>query len=188
MSGGIPLRIKVSRNALITQDIINETYLPIQLTGKYASQVKGILYESDKEFIPPLSARHGTTEEHLDEDTGSGIPMDYLDVMLKQQFILALDHRKVIGFVSYIPDSSALGCQCVYISTGIVKPEYRNKKVTEEMLRALFWLYEDETFITRTWSTNRACISLLEKTGFELLKTVSDDRGEGIDTLYYKRI
>jgi len=41
--------------------------------------------------------------------------------------------------------------------------------------------------VTGTWSTNKAHISLLRKAGFQTLITKMDDRGIGIDAVYFIR-
>ena len=38
---------------------------------------------------------------------------------------------------------------------------------------------------TRTWDSNDRHLDLLSDLGFELLTRIEDDRGEGIDTVYY---
>ncbi len=38
---------------------------------------------------------------------------------------------------------------------------------------------------TRTWSTNKAQIHSLKKRGYKEQRVLVDDRGPGIDTIYY---
>lgn len=37
----------------------------------------------------------------------------------------------------------------------------------------------------RTWSTNGAQEHILDKLGYSLVRRLKDDRGEGIDTVYF---
>jgi hypothetical protein len=46
-------------------------------------------------------------------------------------------------------------------------------------------MVEDPYATTRTWSTNASHLDLLDELGFDLIKRVEDDRGDGIDTVYY---
>lgn len=39
----------------------------------------------------------------------------------------------------------------------------------------------------RTWSTNDAQLALLHGRGYRLVRTVRDDRGRGVDTLYFTK-
>ena len=41
---------------------------------------------------------------------------------------------------------------------------------------------------TRTWSQNDAQIHTLLKRGYKLLKTLANDRGAGVDTLYFGKV
>ena len=38
----------------------------------------------------------------------------------------------------------------------------------------------------RTWSTNAAQLRLMEKLGFTCVLRLPDDRGPGVDTVYYR--
>jgi len=73
----------------------------------------------------------------------------------------------------------------VYLSTLIVAPEGRGAGLTQKMYEKLFSLYPECCVFTRTWSTNAAHTKILSRLNFEVLKTVKNDRGEGIDTVYF---
>jgi ribosomal protein S18 acetylase RimI-like enzyme len=47
--------------------------------------------------------------------------------------------------------------------------------------------YADRNIFTRTWSTNTAHISILKKYNFREIHRIENDRGEGIDTVYFSR-
>ena len=76
----------------------------------------------------------------------------------------------------------------IYISTLIVSPNARGKGVTKALYGKLFSEYENINIFTRTWSTNIAHIKILEKYGFKVIQVIKDDRGNGIDTIYFKKV
>ena len=55
------------------------------------------------------------------------------------------------------------------------------------MYETLFKKYENVDIFTRTWSTNEAHIKILMKFDFEIMSVLKNDRGEGIDTVYFKK-
>ena len=66
--------------------------------------------------------------------------------------------------------------------------EARGKGLTQKMYDFLFNnLYANSNIFTRTWSTNFAHLKILTKFGFELIKTIPNDRGENIDTVYFAK-
>jgi ribosomal protein S18 acetylase RimI-like enzyme len=69
----------------------------------------------------------------------------------------------------------------------VVSPKARGKGVTTALYQKLFTEYEKVNIFTRTWSTNFAHIKILGKYGFEVIKILKDDRGIGIDTVYFKK-
>lgn len=159
------------------------------LTKDYEDEVKEILFNSDKEFYPPLSFRKGTTQSNLNlEDGESKVPLDYFIKMKEQSFILAIEDGKVIGFLTFRPsynlDLENFKCICSYVSTIIVVPEQRNKGITSKMYDKLFKISKDDFVATRTWSTNNSHMHLLDKKGFDLVSRLINDRGNNIDTVY----
>ena len=170
-----------------------------QLSDQYAEEVRQILYKADEEFVPTLSSRNGTTQKNLggsgtqtntnQVDAEKEYPVAYFEVMRQQAFILALQDEKVVGFLSYIPHHSITvagkALECAYASTIIVEKACRGKKITEAMYGKLYEVSEDAYVATRTWSLNHAHIHILEKEGFCLAETLKDDRGPGVDTVYY---
>ena len=49
-------------------------------------------------------------------------------------------------------------------------------------------IFPDRSIFTRTWSTNAAHIKILDKFNFEIIKCIENDRGDGIDTVYFAKI
>lgn len=46
----------------------------------------------------------------------------------------------------------------------------------------------DKKLKTRTWSTNDAHIHILQSIGFVMVKNIDNDRGIGINTLYFEKV
>ena len=162
-----------------------------ELSPVHEEDVRNILYKADNEFVPPLSARASTTQSDLKSETNQHTLSNYFDAMSKQSFILAMDEDRVVGFLSYIPnhpvqleDDEVI---CSYASTIVVDENARGQGITEGMYKKLFDITKDKRVGTRTWSQNHAHIHILEKMGFELALTLKDDRGPGVDTVYYIR-
>jgi len=159
---------------------------------EYEGQIWELVKLADGEFVPPLSSRNSTTQGNLLQGgtvTGAG-PVSYFEGLKKQEMIIYLEEGRVVGFMSYIPHH-ILEIQGIeekkevnYVSTVIVHPKCRGKRITEKMYQELIKI-SDVPVATITWNSNRAHIHILEKMGFELVATLKDDRGEGIDTVYY---
>lgn len=154
-----------------------------------------LLERADEEFVPPLSARTGTDQrDGLEDGTGEDLT-PYLDSALDHTYVLALVQGEVVGFLSvhdgyeipelegYLPSN--------YVSTVVVHPDHRRNGYARELWkRALSGLpeaYRQPYVTTRTWSTNDSHIALLEELGFETVTRVPDDRGPGVDTVYFGR-
>ena len=144
----------------------------------------------DHEFVPPLSSRASTTQSELSPtQSGSGVE-SYCSVMMEQNILCALEGDKLAGFVSYRNDHTCpeIGIDLlpnIYISTLIVSPEFRGKGLTAQMYEILFAKYFDKRILTRTWSENHAHIAILKKFGFKEHYRKINDRGNGIDTVYF---
>ena len=163
-----------------------------KLSERQKKYIWNLVKEADNEFVPPLSARGGTTQKNLSGERSEGVPQEYFDVLTTQSFILCIKEFRVVGFMSYIPDykleaSDTVNMTCDYISTIIVDPKFRNRGFTTGMYHKLFATRPGKLYATRTWSLNHTHISLLDKLGFTLILRLKDDRGEGVDTVYYSK-
>lgn len=167
------------------------------LKEKYSEDIFKMLSDSDKEFVPPLSSRSSTTQKNLCSDCGvqssDGVKM-YFDGMMKQSILGCIDDGKLLGFVSFRENYTCDSIKentfpNIYISTLIVSPTARGKGLTKKMYSYLFdTLYGDRNIFTRTWSTNGAHIAILEKFGFVNTVRIENDRGQGIDTVYFAKM
>jgi len=152
-----------------------------------------LLEAADNEFIPPLSSRSSSTQQTLSNFAKRTDGIDqYFEQLKGQRFVVAFENKKLIGFVSYkenyscseIPNSELPN---IYITTLVVSPSERGKGVTKALYNKLFEEYMSVNIFTRTWSTNIAHTKILQGYGFEIIKVIKNDRGNGIDTVYYKK-
>lgn len=174
------------------------TYVPAleenEANAGLLGQLKDLLRWGDEQFVPPLSARHSSTQSDLAPHAAAVDHAidDYYQALLEQRFLLALDGDSLAGFMSYRPDYACdyvNGGICTYVSTILVAEQYRGAHLTEQMYRALFDLssVQGTVVATRTWSKNGAHLHILGEMGFDLIQTLPDDRGPGIDTVYYAK-
>ncbi len=158
----------------------------------YKQTILDSMKESDNDFVPPLSARSSTTQKNLagGKSSEQGL-LSYCNEMLSQIVLGAFEGDNLFGFVSFkenYTNDVILNSDLpnIYLSTLILKKEARGKRLTQQMYDYLFnTLYADRSIFTRTWSTNGAHLRILEKFDFTLIKTFENDRGNGIDTVYF---
>ena len=154
---------------------------------EYEDQIKRLLWLCDRDFYPPLSTRGSTTEQNLKsgEESLSG-PELYMNSLRAQSWLLAVSEGELRGFMSFIPEKVVDDIPCVYFSTLIVDPEARHQGIARLIYRALIEDHAGKTIVLRTWSTNRGHLILLEELGFRPYKVLKDDRGDGVDTIYFR--
>ena len=166
-------------------------FLPGGEWEKYAGDILQMLHDADDDFVPPLSARVSSTQSDL---TAAGKSADgirrYFASLQTQKFMIAEEDGVLLGFVSFREnyENAQIGqndLPNIYLSTLIVKPEARGRGLTKKMYRQLFDAYARRNVFTRTWSQNAAHIRILSSFGFQTLCTLKDDRGKGIDTVYF---
>lgn len=152
-----------------------------------------LLILCNNEFVPPLTLRNSTTQrDFASKQEDSSIPCNYFKNIINQQNFVALENGKVVGFMSFKQDyiSSEIPPSMtpnVYISTVIVHPLHRNKGITNKFYSELFIRFVGYHIFTRTWSTNSSHIRILSSHKFYEYCRIKNDRGKGIDTVYYHR-
>ena len=103
-----------------------------------------------------------------------------------------MEEDRVIGLVSFIEDErfeilTEADLPNIYICTVAVSPSARGKGITKKAYHYLFnTVYPQRNLFTRTWSTNVAHTKILSAMGFREFKRILNDRGVGIDTVYYE--
>jgi len=162
------------------------------IPAKYSADVKELLRLSDKEFVPPLSSRDNTSQtDFLSDVKGSAEPVSYYNSICGQKNFLVLENNKVVGIMSYvqdyITDTTITNIPNVYISTLIVHPDMRRRGIANMLYANILKKYESRYIFTRTWSTNVGHIRILSARKFYEHLRIDDDRGDGIDTVYFRR-
>ena len=155
----------------------------------YQDDLISLLIESDDDFVPPLSKRSSTRDMTFSADCekSDGIS-SYYNSMRNGQILAAVYEDKVIGFVAFFENYEGGSAPNIYVSTLVVAKSERGKGLTSKMYTYLFSeLYSDRYVYTRTWSTNIAHTKILQRFGFSEFKRIKDDRGVGIDTVYFER-
>ena len=77
----------------------------------------------------------------------------------------------------------------LYMTTACVLPPYRGQGIVNRM----YTLVEEELPLslrtayvtTRTWSTNASQMHSFLKRGYAICERIADERGKGIDTVYF---
>ncbi len=178
---------------------IKISYVDKLSNNKTSDEVWSILCEVDNEFVPSLSARESSFQNQLQlEKTKNGEinPHSYFKETLKQDFILAIDTttNEVVGFMTFINNYSCKELDHYspsnYITTIAVSKAYRGKGITKDLYRFLFDgaipVNKQNKFITtRTWSTNYSHLKILEQLKFQVAATLTNHRGQDIDTIYF---
>ena len=150
-----------------------------------------LLVAADNEFVAPLSSRSSSTQQDFSKTVNANSIELYFEQLKSQRFAAVFEDGEQIAFVSYkedytCPEIAPEDLPNIYLSTLVVSPKARGKGVTTKLYAKLFSEYESVNIFTRTWSTNFAHIKILEKYGFEVIKVLENDRGNGIDTIYFK--
>lgn len=159
----------------------------------YSRRILELMTLSDKDFVPPLSARTSTLQKKLDISDISGDVTPYFNEMIKQNILAFIEDGVFLGFVSFkenyvneIIDNETL--PNIYLSTLVMDKEARGKHLTQRAYEYLFnSLYPKHNIFTRTWATNIAHTKILEKFCFKEFYRIKNDRGNNIDTVYFNK-
>ncbi len=153
-----------------------------------------ILTECDRDFYPPLSARSSTRQLSWDGQTaGHDGVRDYYQVLLKQENLFWKEDGEIAGFLSFVPYYTCEHLkdyeEICYLTTLCVSPKFRGRGLSPRIYGAVFdyihRTYLNSTIAFRTWSTNAAQMYLVKKLGLTEILRLKDDRGPGVDTIYY---
>lgn len=167
-----------------------EYVLEVALSERHAAETRRLLESCGNEFVPPLSMRTSTHQTDLRGLEGTGTrPGEYFSELSHQPFVLALSGGRVVAFLSFIEGYPVMRGEerlmTTYVTTICVDPAYRHRGIAAELYRFLERHSSSRYFSTRTWSTNVVQTTLLQSIGYHELARIQDDRGRGIDTVYY---
>lgn len=146
-----------------------------------------LLHIADGEVLPPLTTRGGgTPEENL-----NGV----FQKELGRKLVYAVDEENpsspiLAGYLAYedghVAEMSNGGCPCRYVIRVIVRPDYRGQGIAGRLYERLVCISDGlPGFGVRTWTTNHAHRKALDRCGFVEDGVIKDDRGAGVDSIYY---
>ena len=165
------------------------------LTDKHLLEgVWQLLCRYDHDFVPPLSAREYTNQSALTGlHTVTAEPKQYFDNLKKQSFLVAVEQGELAGFMSFRPHEICADLNdevdTIYITTIIVNEAFRGRGITAQFYSEIWTLAQESNqhITTRTWSTNNSHIRVLSKAGLQEIKRIENGRGQGIDTVYFRK-
>ena len=179
----------------VGKQIAESVLLHSKATRKEAmARARQLLELCDQDFVPPLSHRNSTSQTNWaeTEEKTDGIA-EYLENICSQHVVLWKEEGVVRAFMTWkdhfncenleaYPDSCYLTTLCVW-------PDYRGQGISEVMYaeaeKDIAAKFPGSRITLRTWSTNGAQEHILDKLGYSLVRRLKDDRGEGIDTVYF---
>ena len=172
-----------------------------ELSDSQKEQLFGLLKSREQDFVPPISERGDKTPEENIEV--------YYQHLLEMKLVLiesdpsegrnaSEDGRniaemngteEIAAYLAYEPEHyfPSTGENILYMSSAIVDPAYRGHHFLEEMYESCFEEAGERPVGTRTWSTNGVQMHVLPKLGFQVAERIENDRGPGIDSLYFIR-
>ena len=170
-----------------------------RLTQEEKDQIWEILCECDGEFYPKLSARESSSQKQLIVDEGGAAdvkPVTYFKEMIGQEFLVAKDGERITGFMTfkmdYICDALREFGISLYVTTVCVRHACRGQGIMKELYTCMeteVWPhYGCNRISTRTWSLNEAQLHELDARGWQRLAVLKNDRGNGVDTVYFGRV
>lgn len=157
-------------------------------------QIRRLLQLCDQDFVPPLSGRNSTSQTDWStvDDTVDGIS-EYLENICCQHVVLWKEKGVIQSFMTW---RDHFNCEylteypdCCYLTTLCINPAFRGQGISERMYelaeKDIEEKYPGSEITLRTWSTNQAQDHILPRIGYRLIRRLVNDRGPGIDTVYY---
>ncbi|PIN85727.1 MAG: hypothetical protein COV47_00725 [Candidatus Diapherotrites archaeon CG11_big_fil_rev_8_21_14_0_20_37_9] len=145
-------------------------------------KLTNFLKEVDDDFLPPLS---DTNFERL--GTGKSLG-EYLGKFPKKGLIYAEKNGKVTGLLGYFDYFEKYGTG--FIENVSVLKSQRQHGIGSKMLEMAINTMKKtgiEKITVRTWTTNAASIRLYKKFGFNIKKTIHNDRGNGVGSIIFEK-
>ena len=171
-------------------------YLGVPEKKEDLEAIFDLLCACDKDFVPPLSQRESSWQKGFSPRAGEEKPYAYFEAMRTQRFTAARDETgKMVAFLTFRPRYTCKELEHLgennYMTTACVYPEHRGHGLVTRLYDIVeSGLPEDmrtDYVTTRTWSTNAAQVHAFGKRGYEIVTVLKDDRGPGVDTIYYAK-
>jgi len=161
----------------------------------FATGLRRLLAIADDEFVPPLTGAARDAVTRSGSETGGGTLAAYVERCVDRPLVAATDGDRLVGMLSVrqMDDADALDgfTPTNHVSIVIVDPEYRGWGIARDLYTFLIGDLPDQyrrpNVSTKTWSTNDVHIPLLGSLDFDCVTRIPDDRGDGVDTVYYAR-
>jgi ribosomal protein S18 acetylase RimI-like enzyme len=157
--------------------------------------VRRLLSTADEAFVPPLTDDARATISRPGDDDGPTSIDEYVAACLDRPMVGAVDDGQLVGFASFESrtesDPLADYTPTNHVDVLVVDERYRNQGIATAFYKYLCSSLPSDlhqpAVSTKTWSTNRPHIAILEALSFDCVHRVVDDRKEGVDTVYYAR-
>jgi len=130
----------------------------------------------DKDFVPPLSEREPLKKR-------------IRNTLKDGHYIILEDKKNIVAIQGFIENYRGKKNH-VYLTFFAVHPKYRQRGIGISFKKKVLRILKDmgtKEVHTRTWSTNAPMIKLNEKLGFKVEKIAKNERGKGIDSIYFKK-
>ncbi|MFB6109037.1 MAG: GNAT family N-acetyltransferase [Haloplanus sp.] len=165
----------------------------VRRRGRYRESVADLLADFDDAFVPPLTGSDRDAVARSSDEHGPATLGGYVERCLDRPMLGAFDGDDLVGFCSFHPVVRSRYLDgytpANHVSILLVRRPYRNRGVATRFYRRLLTDLDSALrrpyVTTKTWSTNHAHLRVLDKHGFDCVARVEDDRGDGVDTVYY---
>ena len=171
-------------------------YLGVPQSQSDLKAIFDLLCACDGDFVPPLSQRESSYQKGFSSPLGEIKPYTYCESIKTQHFTVARDESgKMVAFLTFRPrytckELARFG-ESNYMTTACVYPRHRGHGLVNRLYDVVeSGLPEDvrlDYVTTRTWSTNAAQVHSFTKRGYQAAAVLKDDRGAGVDTIYYAK-
>ena len=128
----------------------------------------------DRDFYPPISKRK-KIEEYVRDN-----------IVESHYLLVVCDKERIVGSICVGLDKPERGDG--YIDWIAILSKYRRRGLAVRLIdnvEAYLTKNNFDKVKVRTWSTNLAGVALYNKLGFSVDYLVKNERGEGIDSIYF---
>ncbi|WP_316670181.1 GNAT family N-acetyltransferase [uncultured Propionibacterium sp.] len=163
-------------------------YPPGRVPAQVRRQLHRIIEASDRDFFPPLSWRTGTGEtQWATRPQGEDVEPYFTSLMRQTTIITVQRDSTIAGFCAYQYPYRWRERTYLYISTAIVLPAFRGRRITSHFLApiALAAMRHRSPILAKTWSSNHRSVGALRRWARQI-EHIADDRAPGVDTLYWQ--